>query len=119
MFYPVQNSLFTPVITVVSQQITYLLTLLAGYDSYRDFNYATYNASWTLAAAVYNRQDDNYTTRSWYEEAFAFANIEGGLNGSLLVFNSYDTTSHLVSEYKYSLENGSCVDSFTISDEYW
>lgn len=105
--------------TLISQQIVYLLTLIAGFDSYEAFNHASYNASWTLAAEVYGRQDANYTTSAWYQDAFAFARIASGLNGSLLVFNSMDTISHMVSTYKYSLNNGSCVDSFSIPLQDW
>eukprot|EP00981_Chlorochromonas_danica_P004840 scaffold967_cov173-Ochromonas_danica.AAC.51 len=120
VFYPIQNSRNESIDSLLLQQVGYDLQLLAKYNGdYRALLEDSYTASWTLAARVYGLQYPRYSTQSWYQTAFNFARIPSGVNGSLLIFNSMDTISHLVSTYKYSLLNGSCADSFTIDASNW
>jgi len=83
------------------------------YTDYRDFNYASYNATWGAATIAYGRKSPNTTTSSYIKNSFNFCNIKI-TTCSIAVFHSTDQSSQLISQYKYQLTNGSCSDSFTI-----
>lgn len=119
IFFPIENAASYSPVELVVQQISYLMQLIAPYESYGKLNSAAYNATWTLGTQVFGLQKNYYRSSKWYESAFDFLQIPTGLNGSMLIFTSDDAVSHLVSKYKYSLTNGSCSNSFAITPEAW
>lgn len=117
LYFPVPLDL-TNIPQMLFSQVTFLFKVLMKFPDYKGFNYAAYNATWGAAATAYGMTDPQYATSTWVKNAFAFCNIRFA-KCSLATFHFTEQASQYISIYKYSLENGSCSDSFTIPPDEW
>jgi hypothetical protein len=55
----------------------------------------------------------DFQNPTWRRKAFEFCTLSTYGPCSLLLFNSFDSTTHSVSDYNYQLRFGACRDTFT------
>ena len=117
LFYPIPKTGSASNFLIISQ-VTNIIDLIIRHDSFRTVNNLAYNASWAGAAKAYGDMAPYTRSSLWLKDQFSFCTTEKG-SCSLMVFNSYNPTDQLVSEYKYQLVNGSCRNKITIPNDYW
>ncbi len=120
LFYPVARSSSSTNLQIVSQVVN-LVDLVIKWQGFRAVNDLAFNASWAGGARAYKDMAPYVNTTSWVAEQFKFcgSQVSKVAGCSMIVFNSFNPTDQLVSEYKYQLVNGSCRNTFTIPNEYW
>ncbi len=119
IYYPITISKISNIKVVLLAQINYLLKLINKQGSYDEVNTAAYNASWGASARAYGFQQPQYTTQKWIGTAFKFCQVSPTVFCSMMIYHAQDALSQYVSNYKFDLLNGSCADSFTVSNEVW
>jgi hypothetical protein len=94
-------------------------TLLSMHDSdYHALNKAAYNASAISVMTSLNTASRKTKRAQTVSDSFDFCRISSNVTCSLIVFYSLDQKD-IVSDYQYSLSNGSCTDSFVIQPSVW
>lgn len=119
LIFFVPSKATTSIEQLVIDQLQNLLQIVYGFETYTDFNFKGFNASWSAAAEAYGRKASATLSPTWQKDAFAFCTLPTGQRCSLMTFNSYNAINRIVSEYKYQLLNGSCANSFTIPAYDW
>jgi hypothetical protein len=99
-----------------------LVQILQKAGGYVNFNRDAYNASFAGAASIYNDSDPILTNPTWRENAYAFCKVPNATTDeycSLLILNTWESDRFTVADENYQLQQGSCTDSFSISQEAW
>jgi len=118
IYFPV-TSKTSSINVILLAQINNLFKLIMKHGSYSEVNNAAYNASWTASAQAYGQMHSTYTSNRWSNNIFKFCQLSATVDCSMIIYHTEDLTSQYVSPYKYDLTNGSCTDSFTVSDDVW
>lgn len=103
---------------VINTGLYQLVEIVSRFNSYHEFNRAAYNISFAASAPVYGLQSETIQSQAWINKSFEFCTV-GTQACSIFVYNAYDGLSQKVTDYKYQLTNGSCVNSLSTTDEAW
>ena len=91
-----------------------LLTLMQQ-SNILELNRQAYNI--TYAAAMYETDlYEGFQAPEWRSKAYDFCTLREFGACSILLFNSFDSNSHSVSNFNFQLKLGACRDSFTSSE---
>jgi hypothetical protein len=120
--FPVDNDLsnntfLSPAVAV--ELVRKAFKLLSLHDSdYSALNKAAYNASAISVMASLNTASAKTRDPQTVSDAFDFCRISSDTTCTLILFSSFDQADD-VSDYQYSLSNGSCTNSFLITPSVW
>lgn len=98
-----------------------IFSLIENVRTYKD--YAAYNRQAYSPSYYTAYSSSNATAEEIAASYSAFCRISSATTTSdvcsMIVFNTYDESTHAVSPYKYQLRNGSCHNSISISSNDW
>lgn len=103
---------------IINTGLYQLMEVVSRFKSYKDFNRAAYNISFAASAPAYGLESPTVQSQAWRNSSFDFCTVNGQ-SCSILVYNTYDQLSQKVTDYKFQLTNGSCVNSLSTTQEAW
>eukprot|EP01031_Cornospumella_fuschlensis_P030791 gene30791-37200_t len=102
---------------LIQQQVASIFAVLAKYNgNYRLFNAAAFNAT---SSSVLSGSNVGTLPPGYRANAFKFCELNSGQSCSLVSWFSFSPNFPIVSENKFTLLNGSCMDTLRINDSAW
>ncbi|RYH13877.1 hypothetical protein EON65_34630, partial [archaeon] len=104
-------------LALIQQQVGAIFSLLGRYNgNYRRLNAAAFNAT---SSSVLSGSGVGSLPPNFRENAFQFCHLPNDQICSIVTWYSFSPNFPVVSENKFTLVNGSCMDTLRINDTVW